>query len=53
MNASVGFSALFPFAVSLIVGILLNGIKTTLGFFQKQDLDLLVKSVEAMVERAG
>jgi putative hemolysin len=51
VNAAVGLSALFPFAVSLLVGVLLNGIKTTLGFFQKQDLDLLVSDKESGFHR--
>jgi putative hemolysin len=51
MNASSGFSPLTLFGLFLAVGILLNGIKTALGFYQKQSLDLTLSTREESFQK--
>jgi hypothetical protein len=42
MTTSLVASALYPLVFFLVLGVLLNGIRTALGFYQKQNLALSV-----------
>jgi CBS domain containing-hemolysin-like protein len=46
MTSTSGFSSLIAFFIFLAVGVVLNGIKTALGFYQKQSLDLTLATRE-------